>query len=117
MTARQMRLGGAGLLLLRATATVGGLLGAVFLATALTGQQRLIFLVLVLALAMPLVLVGLAGSLRCGGWTLFGLALGNAVVFVDPAAYLALAFVAGVGATLMFGSRVSIRQARGRPLS
>ena len=116
MTERQIRLSGAGLYLLRGAAVIGGLFGTFFLVTALTGQQRLIFLVLVIAMGMPLLLIGLTGSLRWGTLTLVGLALTNAMIFVDPAAYLALGFVAVVGATLTLAPRVSVRQTRGRPL-
>ena len=65
MTERQIRLSAAGLLLLRSTAVIGGLFGRIFLVTALTGHQRLMLLVLVVAMAMPLLLIGLTGPL---GW-------------------------------------------------
>ncbi|MET0863894.1 MAG: hypothetical protein ABWZ98_06130 [Nakamurella sp.] len=115
MTERYIRLSAAGLLLLRGTAAIGGIFGAYFWVAALTGQQRLIFMLLVGAVAMPVVLMGLMEPLRWGTATVIGLALTNAVIFVDPAAYLALAFVAVVGGLLMVGTRVSLRSSRGRP--
>ncbi len=115
MTQRQLRLSAAGLLLLRGTAVIGGIFGAYFWVTELTGQQRLIFMLLVGAIAMPIMLLGFIDSLRWGAQTVVGLALTNAVVFVDPAAYLALAYVAVVGLLLTLSSRVSGRQTRGRP--
>jgi hypothetical protein len=115
MTERQIRLSAAGLLLLRGTAVIGGIFGAFFWFTALTGQQRLVFMLLVGAIAMPIVLLGFIDSLRWGTPTVIGLALTNAVIFVDPAAYLALAYVAVVGALLTLGARASLRQPRGRP--
>ena len=115
MTERQSRLHAAGLLLLRSTAVIGGIFGAYFWVTALSGQQRLAFMLLVGAIAMPVMLLEFIDSLRWGTLTVAGLALANAVVFVDPAAYLALAYVAVVGALLTVCTRVSLRQARGRP--
>jgi hypothetical protein len=115
VTERRIRLNSAGLLLLRGTAVIGGILGAYFWVTDLTGQQRLVLMLLVGAIAMPVVLLGFIESLRWGWQTVVGLALANAVVFVDPAAYLALAWVAVIGALLTLCTRVSVRQPRGRP--
>jgi hypothetical protein len=115
MTERRIRLNAAGLLMLRGTAIIGGVFGAYFWVTDLTGQQRLVLMLLVGAIAMPVILLGFIESLRWGWQTVVGLAMANAVLFVDPAAYLALAYVAVVGALLTVGTRVSIRQTRGRP--
>ena len=115
MTQRQLRLSAAGLFLLRGTAVIGGIFGAFFWITELTGQQRLIFMLLVGAVAMPVMLLGFIDSLRWGTQTVVGLALANAVIFVDPAAYLALAYVAVVGALLTVCTRFSLRQSRRRP--
>lgn len=126
MTDRQLRLHEAGLWLFRCAALIGGVLGLFIFATTLTAQQRLVFLVLVGAIAMPVVLVGLALA-HAGGQQetdssapvaqrrpsllnalcLAGAAFLNALLFVSPDAFGALALVAVSGAVLAVGVRVS----------
>ena len=60
MTERQLRLQHAGLSLFRWASLIGGLLGVFVFATVLTGQQRLVFVILLGVVAMPLVLIGLS---------------------------------------------------------
>ena len=126
MTERQLRLQQAGLQLFRWASLIGGVLGVFVFATVLTGQQRLVFVILLGVVAMPLVLIALsvAASLKvtdAGRGTgplnvlcLLGVAFLNAVLFVSPDAYAALAFVAVSGALLTYGVRMAAANRRGR---
>lgn len=125
MTERQLRLQDAGLWLFRWASLIGGLVGIFVFATVLTGQQRLVFVILLGVVAMPLVLIGLAvaGSMnattdpkgrpgRLNALCLVGAAFINAVLFVNPDLYVALAFVAVSGALLTFGVRMGTQHRR-----
>jgi len=120
MTERQRRLQDAGLRLFRWASLSGGLVGVFLFATVLTGQQRLVFVILLGAVAMPLVLIALAvaGSMNVtsdpkgrpcalNAFCLVGAAFLNAVLFVNPDLYVALAFVAVSGALLTVGVRMA----------
>ena len=120
MTERQQRLQDAGLRLFRWASVIGGLGGVFVFATVLTGQQRLVFVILLGVVAMPLVLIGLAvaGSMNVtsdpkgrpgtvNAVCLVGAAFINAVLFVNPDLYVALAFVAVSGAVLTVGVRMA----------
>ena len=91
-----------------------------------TAQQRLVLVVMVGAIAMPVVLVGLALAQSVGQQParnpvaaagrhpgplnllcLIGAAFLNALLFVNPDVYVALALVAVSGALLIVGVRVS----------
>lgn len=123
MTERQRRLDQAGLRLFRWASLIGGLVGVFVFATVLTGQQRLVFLILIGVVAMPLVLIGVsvAASLKVtdagrpgslDALCLVGAAFINAVLFVSPNAYAALAFVAVSGAVLTYGVRMAAANRR-----
>ena len=128
MTERQRRLQQAGLSLFRWASLIGGLVGVFVFATVLTGQQRLVFVILLGVVAMPLVLIGLsvAASLEVTDTTrpgslnavcLVGAAFTNAVLFVSPDAYAALAFAIVSGAVVSYGVRLAAanRRAGQRP--
>jgi hypothetical protein len=128
MTERQLRLQQAGLWLFRWASLIGGLAGVFVFATVLTGQQRLVFVILLGVVAMPLVLIGLsvAAALQVtdartpgllNGLCLVGAAFTNAVLFVSPDAYAALALVIVSGAVLTYGVRLAAanRRAGQRP--
>jgi hypothetical protein len=113
MTVRQQRLQFAGAVLVRGATLIGGAVGLFGFFIALTGQQRLVFLFLVGALAMPAVLVALAATGLDRGRVavqplltirnvpyLMGAVLLNVLVFVEPNAYLAVVFVIISGLTL-----------------
>src|SRR6478735_5682911 len=113
MTERQQRLQFAGAVLVRGATLIGGAVGLFGFFIALTGQQRLVFLFLVGALAMPAVLVALAATGLDRGRVaaqplltirnvpyLMGAVLLNVLVFVEPNAYLAVVFVIISGLTL-----------------
>ena len=123
MTERQLRLQQAGLWLFRWASLIGGLVGVFVFATVLTGQQRLVFVILLGVVAMPLVLIGLSvaaslkvtdarrpGSLNAA--CLVGAAFTNAVLFVSPDGYSALAFVIVSGALLAYGVRMAAANRR-----
>ena len=125
MTERQRRLQDAGLRLFRWASLIGGLVGVFVFATVLTGQQRLVFVILLGVVAMPLVLIALsvATALKVttvpGGHPgalnalcLVGAAFLNAVLFVSPDAYAALAFVVVSGALLTYGMRMAAANRR-----
>lgn len=120
MTERQQRLQVAGARLARGAALIGGGAGLVLFFTALTGQQRLVFLFLVCALTMPLVLLGLALTGHRNGQAgqqlrltrrdvpfCLGAAFVNVLIFVQADAYLALMTVAVTGLVLTCGVRVA----------
>lgn len=122
MTERQVRLQEAGLLLVRGATGIGGLLGSIVFFTALTGQERLISIFLIFALAMPLTLFVLAAFAArpadpAGRWAargmiggcVIGAAFSQSILFVLPDAYLALMVVVVSGVLLTVGVQIAAR--------
>lgn len=122
MTERQYRLQEAGLLLVRGAAGIGGAFGAMVFFTALSGQERLMSVFLIFALAMPLTLFVLAafasrpsnpeGRLAARGiiaGCLVGAAFSQSILFVEPDAYLALMVVVVSGVLLTVGVQIAAR--------
>ena len=118
MTERQQRLQLAGAGLARGAALIGGAVGLVLFFTALTGQQRLVFLFIVGGLAMPAIMLGLVFSgpggpgvqwhpTRRDAPYFLGAAFLNVLIFVQTDAYLALVTVAVTGLLLTCGVRVA----------
>jgi len=121
MTERQQRLQLAGARLIRGAALIGGGVGFVLFLTVLTGQQRLVLVFLVGALAMPAVILVLALSKPVLGGApglqrrvtrrdapyFLGAAFANALIFVQAGAYLALVTVIVTGLLLIGGVRVA----------
>ncbi len=109
MTERQYRMRSAGLQLMRAATLIGGGVGTALLITVMTWEQRLGCGFVILALAMPIVLLAL--TVRPTGLDricFVGAAVMSAVAFVEVDLYLALLTMGLIGALLVGAVRLMV---------
>ena len=109
MTERQYRMRSAGLQLMRAATLIGGGVGTALLITVMTLEQRLGCGFVILALAMPIVLLAL--TVRPTGLDricFVGAAVMSAVAFVEVDLYLALLTMGLIGALLVGAVRLMV---------
>lgn len=109
MTERQYRMRSAGLQLMRAATLIGGGVGTALLITVMTLEQRLGCGFVILALAMPIVLLAL--TVRPTGMDricFVGAAVMSAVAFVEVDLYLALLTMGLIGALLVGAVRLMV---------
>ena len=109
MTERQYRMRSAGLQLMRAATLIGGGVGTALLITVITLEQRLGCGFVILALAMPIVLLAL--TVRPTGLDricFVGAAVMSAVAFVEVDLYLALLTMGLIGALLVGAVRLMV---------